>query len=308
MLVPDRFGRDWKPRLRRKLLTADHRYARHNRVLRATRNLQPNDVSTLFILRASSLRVRGSLDDAAQTAARAFVRARAEEHSVRVAHAAYQECMALVWADRTDEAREALETRLRPYAAVAANRWVAWADFMEGEIAVRSSDVATATAAYDAADVRFGAELLVDGLISVATARLTVQRLADDDAGFRRRLDQLRTLRRSRGRRRLYYTRGNRFTSEAIEVELAEFARIHSHDLTEAGGRYRRLARSSYPLHQALGWLGLALVNTELNGADPSSCERAKRVGLAIGQRLVVERVGDLEAGMADALSEVFFC
>jgi hypothetical protein len=297
LLVPDRLGRDWKPRLRRKLLTVDHRYARHRRVLRATRSLQPHDVSTLLILRASSLRVRGSLEDAAQTAARASVRARAEEHSVRVAHAAYQECMALVWADRADEAREALETRLRPYAAVAAIRWVAWADFIEGEIAVRSRDVGAATAAFDAADVRFGAERLIDGLISVATARLTVERLAGDDDAFAQRLDHLQTLRRSRGRGRLYYTRGNRFTSEAIEVELAEFARVHSHDLVEAGARYKHLARSSYPLHQALGWLGLSLVNTELNGADRAGRERAKRVGLAIGQSLVVQRAADLEAG-----------
>jgi hypothetical protein len=308
MLVPDKFGGSWKSRLRRKLLTADHRYARHRRVLRATRNLDDEDVSTLLILRASSLRVRGSLDEAAETAAEAFVRARTEAHSVRVAHAAYQQCMALVWADRTAEAREALETRLRPYAAVAANRWVAWADFIEGEIAVRSPDAAAAMAAYDAADIRFGAELLVDGLISVATARLTVERLSGDDAAFERRLDELQALRRSRGRGRLYYTRGNRFTSEAIECELAEFARIHTRELGEAGGRYKALARSSYPLHQALGSLGLALVNIQVYGTDPTNCERAKRVGHAIGQRLVMERVDELEAGATDALREVFFC
>jgi hypothetical protein len=157
---------------RRKRLAAWSHTARYEAVLRATRQLPADAVSTYLILRSQAQRVTGSLDEAAQTAATARIRARGEHHPVRTAHAAFQECLALLWAERLDEARSCLAEYLKPYAALAASRWVAWADFIAGGLAVREASADAAFASFLAAETRFRAEAPLDGVVSVKTARL----------------------------------------------------------------------------------------------------------------------------------------
>jgi hypothetical protein len=173
-----------RERAERKRITVMSRVGDHARVIKATASLSGDAVSTYAILRAESLRVAGSLDDAAATARRAYERALTEHHLVRIAHAAYQECQALTWAYRPDDAWEALENHLRPHAPLAASRWVAWADFIQSALLVRRGDIDQSRRYVERATRGFAAEALADGIVSAQVVLPTVARRAGDDDGF----------------------------------------------------------------------------------------------------------------------------
>ncbi len=138
----------WRELADRKRITIWARTGRHDAVLRATAGLTDDAVSTGLILRSGSQRITGSLDLAEATAEAARRKALAEQHPVRIANAAFQRCLALLWAERLAEARTCLTIDLEPYAALAANRWVAWAGFIAGCLAVRTA----ASSGHDATD------------------------------------------------------------------------------------------------------------------------------------------------------------
>jgi SIR2-like domain len=300
--------RPWREIAHRKRLTIYHRAGHHQAVLRHTRAIDEDTLSTILIIRAAALRITGSLDEAAELSDEALRRARAEQHVVRTAHAAFQKNIALLWAERIDEAERCLNDELEPYAAIAASRWVAWADFIAGGLAVRGEKGREALARYALSEARFGAEALVDGVVSVSYARLAAHRLTGADDDFALELAKLSRLMRRRRRRQRYYGRGNRFTTEAITIERAEFARVHRANLDEARALYGRVLSSRFPLHAALGHLGLALIETQ-SGQRSTHADRAKDVADAIGFLLVSRRASELRRGaVADAVREVFFC
>jgi SIR2-like domain len=294
--------------LLRKRLTAAYRLGRHRLVLRRTRRLRADALSTWLILRSASLRLLGSLDDAATVADEALRRARLERHVVRTAHAAFQKNMALLWSERIEAATSCLQDELEPLAAVAANRWIAWSQFIAGALEVRGGDPGRALSQLRLAKERFMAEGLVDGAISTAIAALAAHRLAQDQHSFALELEQLRLLRGTAASGQLYYARHSRFTAEAIAFEEAEFARCHLSDLVTAERLYADLTRSPYPIHEALGLLGLCLL-----AEDPtlkrSLAGRAHDVGRNIGAHLILDRAGQvLSDPRQRSGGEIFFC
>jgi len=294
---------------RRKQITVWHRTGRHDQVLRATGRLPDGAVSTYLILRASALNRMGSLDQAAQTADAARRQALKEEHPVRAAHAAFQQCLALLWAERVTEADRCLTDYLSPYAALAASRWVAWAGFIGGGLAVRRHDPAEAHARFAAATTRFQAEALLDGVVSVKIAGLAAMRLSGDGARYLQEADHVMRLSRHGSRGLRYYTRNNAFTAEAIDIDRAEYARASQHDLSAAWTLYTRAASSRYPLHAGLGHLGLALIETE-RGQPSRHAEIATRIASRTRCRLVAQRARELTAAPTgtDPLREILFC
>ena len=94
-------ARKW---LYRKHITILANMGRHAAVVAKTADISGEDVSTLAILRASAIRMTGSLDDAAELARTALDRAREEKHPVRVANAAFQLGLCLIWPGRLDNA------------------------------------------------------------------------------------------------------------------------------------------------------------------------------------------------------------
>lgn len=260
-----------RAQLHRKRVTILANRGRHRAVLRATRRAPRDGVSTELILRSATERYLVSLALAIETATEALHRAHAEHHSVRIAHAAYQRAQALVWAEDLDRARRCLADELVPYAPLAANRWVAWAEFLEAALLIRS-DAGTVdidrqiSAQLDNARARFGAEALVDGLISVDTVRLTATRRTGAVDGFLERLDEVRKLIRAGTPQSWFYARRHPFSLEAVEFEAAEYWRVHRDDPRAAAATYKMLASSRFPLHQSLGELGCALTAEALSG------------------------------------------
>jgi hypothetical protein len=302
--------RDARERTERKRLTALSRFGAHARVIRATDSLPADAVSTYGILRAEALRIMGSLDEAAATATRAYEQALTEGHRIRIAHAAYQECQALVWADRSDDAWVALENHLRPHAPLAVSRWVAWADFIQAALLVRRGDVDGSRRYVNRSTRGFAAEALADGMVSAQMILPTVARRDRDDARFE---DALRDIRDQMTRKGdiTYYTRGHPYTAQALSLEEAEFARTHSGDLVRARELFATLAGSVYPLHAAFGLLGLALTEDDQAAAGlmrRNLAERALRAGRVVGQRVIVERAELLLAEDPVATNEIFYC
>jgi hypothetical protein len=292
----------------RKRLTILSKTGAHAAVLRGTRNYDEKTISTILILRSESLRITGSLDEAADLAEEARRRALFEKHPVRVAHASFQRAMALLWAERIDEARESLDDELTPYAAVAANRWIGWADFIRGALAVRAGDAGDALRVFELSWSRFAAERLVDGLVSVDVARLAALRLAGKEDEFRNAAAAVADLVAKGERGKTFYAKAHQFTKESIVLERAEFARVHEHNLTQALNVYKDVANSRYPLHRAHALVGLSLVELEEGRAQTRASE-ALAVAEPIGARLFVklaERVLGAPAGVR--LPEVFFC
>lgn len=289
--------------LARKRLSVLFNEGRHDEVLRLTRRLGDQPVSTPLLLRAGSERMTGSLDAAADHASRALSLARAEGHPVRTANAALQLCYALLWAGRLDEARQAHDLALLPYAGLAATRWVAWAGVIDASLLVHEGDPHAAVASLDLAQSRFTAEALVDGLVSVLTVRLTALRQAHDDGAYR---DTRRTLAvvldgRPAG---TYHARGHTFTREAIMLEDGQFAIYHEH-LTDAGRRLLSdVARSRYPLHSALGHLTAAYAGLDIAAGH---AHQALRLAEQVGAREVADRARRLLAGQAVPPIEMFF-
>ena len=293
----------------RKRLTAWSSTGRHEAVLRATSSLPPGTLSTYLILRSEALRMTGRLNEAAATARVAMKQAKTEQHSVRAAHAAFQECLALLWADRLSEVSACLDDFLLPYAPLAASRWVAWSDFIVGGLAVHQGDPDTALKSYLKAETRFRAEALLDGVISVKTARLAAYRLLEDIGAYAEELAEVTAL-SQRGENGLrYYTRRNDFTAESIDNDHAEFARSEG-DLPTAKRLYEQTAASPHRLQAALGHLGLALIQVE-RGQFPSHAETAEALAEQVGNQVLVARSRDLLASpppSPDALRPVFFC
>lgn len=291
-----------------KRLTVLSKAGDYRAVLRGTADLAARSPSTPWILRSAALRGSGSLDAAVDAAATAWDIARTEHHPVRIAHAAFQRTLALMWADRLEEARACLERQLDPYAALAANRWVAWTDFVRGGLAVRDGDADAASAHFRRSEDRFRGEALDDGVASVLVARLAVLRLRGADSGFEEALEDVERIHRARGRRRLRYARGHLFMRHAVLLERAEFARVHRGDVGEALRLYREAAGSPYPLHAAHGHLGLAMLEGERRHPPDHA-----RVALAAATRIGARR----HARHAQALltapgpgraPEFFFC
>jgi hypothetical protein len=291
----------------RKRLTVHSRLGNHRPVLRGTRHVGDQDLSTLLILRAEALRVTGSLDEAVDAAAEAYDRARTEAEPVRVAHAAFQQAQALLWAERLDECRRCLDQRLRPASVIAAARWVAWADFVEGGIAVHEGDPIAAEKYYELSEQRFRGEGLTDGVVSVQTARLTVQRM-QTSAGFPAALAELRTSMASTDAQSTFFTKGHPFTDEAVLIEEAEYARTHRGDLDSAGRAYATVARSRFPLQRSLGLLGVGSISVE-RGADRVALSEARDLATRIGARLIA-RHADAALALPGGRrpGEVYFC
>ena len=291
-----------------KRLTVLSKAGSYRAVLRGTGNLTADSLSTLWILRSAALRSSASLDAAAEAAATAWDSARAEQHPVRIAHAAFQRTLALMWADRLDEARTCLEQHLDPYAALAANRWVAWADFIRGGLAVRDGDAEAATAHFRRSEDRFQAEALDDGVASVLVARLAVQRLQGPDDGFEEALAEAERFQRAKGRQRLRYARNHRFMRHAVLLERAEFARVHTRDTDAALCLYRKVSGSPYPLHASQAHLGLAMLEAERHH-PPDHARVALAAATRIGARRHARHAQALLAAPGPARApEFFFC
>ena len=294
---------------RRKRLSAWSRTGRHDAVLRATEALPPETLSTYLIIRAEALRTTGSLTEAAETARIARQRAREEKHPVRAAHAAFQEGLALLWAERLEDTRACLDRYVRPYAEQAASRWVAWADFLEGGLAVHNHEAGQALESYQAAETRFQAEILRDGVVSVKTARLTAHRLLGDSAAYGTELEEVIQLSSGGRDGERYYTRGSAFTAESIDNDHAEFLRCGRRDLAAAWTLYQRTSASRYPLQACLGHLGLALIQAG-RGQAPSHAGPAARIADEIDSRLIATRARELLTVPRgpDTTRQVFFC
>jgi hypothetical protein len=192
---------------------------------------------------------------------------------------------------------------------LAATRWVAWADFVQAGLAIHHRQLELALQVLDAGAARFQAEGLLDGQIDMATVRLTALRLAGDDEAFHRQRTALADLLDPSNRQGIRYARGHRFTSEAIALEDAEFARVHRGDLDGAETHYRYVAASSYPIHAALGHLGLAAVQAQ-HGGFPSHARKAASLGRDVDARLVITKAEQLlstSTSMPIVLDELFF-
>jgi hypothetical protein len=259
----------------------------------------------LLILRATALRLLGSLDDAATLADEALRRARQEGHAVRTAHAAFQKAIALLWAERTDEASLCLNDELRPLASLAANRWVAWSCFIEGGLAVRAADPLAALRAYALGETLFAAEALMDGIVSVRLARLAAYRLRGDDQAFGRAVQHLRHP-GGDGLDWRWYAQRSDITALLLAVELGEFARVHRRDSTTAQEHFERAANSRYPVFAGLGSLGLALAGS--GDSSEVHARRAIEIARNTGARLVLMRAEALLQQAEANREELFFC
>lgn len=290
-----------------KLIATHSRHGDHQRVLRGTDGLDDRSPSTLLALRASSLRMTGNLDEAARVGAQAYERARQEvdPNQVRVAGAAFQRAYALMWAGRLADCRRCVDDDLRPAVAIAANRMVAWADYLEGSLALHEGDDVTAARHYDLSELRFGGEGFLDGVVTVRTARLTLTRRTDPGSFP----DRLADLEASRSSTAVLYTRGHPFSTEAVLIERAEYARMHEHDLDRAARLYRKVAdASAYPIQRCSGLLGVGLVAVE-QGGPRTDLHAARDLAAASGVRILV-RHAEAALGLADGVrpDEVFFC
>jgi hypothetical protein len=291
---------------KRKRVTVLSKLGKHRAVLRATRGLPADAVSTLLLLRSASVRITGSLDEAAALAEEAAKRAKREEHAVRIAHASYQWCQALVWAGRIEEAHKCLDTWLLPHAPIAASRWVAWANFISGCLLVREGEPSLAIAEFEHGEARFRAEVLIDGLVSIQTARLTALRQLGSDADFERERGVAIERLAARHRRETYYARGHAFTREGLDLEQGEYERMHLKQPSAARETYQRVASSAYPIHGSQAHLGLAMVASSDQDCQ-AEARRALTVAQQIGSRAIADRAKSVIAG-TDTSDEMFYC
>ena len=291
----------------RKRLTVFNRVGAHEKTIRALGHKGAGEVSTYDILRAQSLRMIGSLDEAVRIADRAYQKALTEQHPVRVAHAAYQKCQALLWSERLDETRTCLYDELKPHAAIAASRWVAWADFIAAGLLIRENRPGESLDTYAASERRFMAEALLDGAVSTQVGRLTALRQLKNDAQFEERLIQVRRLVTNGLPRTGYYATRHNFTVESLRWEEAEFLRTHAADSRGAAHLFSSMLGSKYPLHVAFGHFGLALCDRS-PASQASHLRDAGRISTDIGLRLVTSRCREFESGDPRSYREMFFC
>jgi hypothetical protein len=198
-----------------------------------------------------------------------------------------------------------LDDELRPFASLAANRWVAWSHFIEGGLAVRAGDAGGALRAYALCEALFAAEALMDGIVSVRVARLAAQRLEGDDDAFVSDVERLGH-RADDGRDWRWYAERSDITALLLAIERGEFARIHRDDPGTAREHFRWAAQCRYPLFAALGSLGLAL--TDSSNTAEANARQAMETASAIGARLVQVRAEALLDGSDDGRRELFFC
>lgn len=262
------------------------------RVLDRTAGAELSDVSTDLILRAGALRYLGRLDHAAALAEEALRRAIAERHNDRAANAAFQAAISWSWAGRLNEAAASIDL-VGDLARLAATRWLAWHDWLCAVLRINQGSPTTETLELlDEARARFAVEGLNDGIISALTVQLTATRQLGDPDEFRATRAALdEALRRRRSA--VYYTRGHRFTAESIAFEDGEHARATGRTV-DADRHFQVVAASAYPLHQALGGIGLA-ANANDAPARAAYADEAARVAETIradGLVALARRVG----------------
>ena len=293
-----------KARIRRKRLTAAANQGQHERVLTLTSNSRRGDVSTVLIHRAAALRCTGNLDEAVLLAEQALTRAREEGHEVRTANAAFELTMALMWAGRIAEARSRFDSDLQPFASIASNRWVAWSNFMDGCIRIHEGNATGLLATLDSAAVRFASDGLFDGLVSTRLVRLTAHRLVHDDAAYEAAWDELQDALATAKRHDTYYTRDHSLMREAMALERATYLLHHLHLPSQATQLYQTAAMSRYPVHQALGFLGLAAA-AGTAAEQTRHAARSYEIADRIGAQLVRSHASQLRA--TGTLGETFY-
>jgi hypothetical protein len=191
--------RDIRAPMRRKRMSILFNIGKHEEVLRATRNQRHSDPSTLQILRGGSLRMIGRLDEAEGVLADALERARSEGHDTRASNAAFQLGFTRMWRGDTLGSRVVLDEHLRPLARITGNRWMGWADFLEGGLSIHDHDVEGARSALNLGRMRFEAEGLLDGIVDVLMLRLTLARLEDAEDVFLSVWDEIQKIARRPG-------------------------------------------------------------------------------------------------------------
>jgi hypothetical protein len=284
---------------RRKEASIYNNLGQHSRVLDLTQEVLADDVSTLAILRSSSLRMTGSLDEASRVALDALARARREAHPARAANAAFQAVISSLWAYRLDECRAVLENDLEPLASLAANRWVAWSLVMRAALDARNPEMLDRTeATLDRAIGAFLTEGLIDGAISATISKSVALRAGDRAEAATRCLDAVSDLEQGSG---VLYTRGHHFTEEVVSFERAELAR-RAGRLDDALPLYARVSQSRYPVNATLGLVGQSLVLRRFAEEYLVPASLARDLAVQIGahyQRELAERL--LNGGLPDS-------
>jgi hypothetical protein len=283
---------------RRKEITILANLGRHDIVLRRTVVRRPGDTSTVGINRAASMKMIGSLEEAASTAADAYAQARAERHPVRTANAAYQWAQSLIWAHRLDEAARVLDDKLEPIARVASGRWLAWNCYLTACLTINDTehsspeDLARAGHELNTAAERFLVEGLLDGHTSTLIANV-VRELALGHVPMADRL--LADLRTKPGPAGTYYTAEHPARDTYLVLLAGEIARA-SGDHSRAAARFAGTLASPYPMLAATGHLGLALATFN---SDPTwargHAEQARVTAEAIGARQLAARAARLD-------------
>jgi hypothetical protein len=280
--------------MRRRRLAILFNLGRHRRIVQATRTEYGDDSSTWKALRSGSLRMVGRLDEAADVASVALERARLEGHPQRASNAAFQLALTHMWQGDIPGARTTLNADLRPLAKMAGNRWMAWADFLEGALAVHERDVLGANLALSTGQIRFKVERLGDGLISVMMARLTLARLENRHEEFLDVWSEIHTVMNSSTATN--YPRGQPLRQQALAVELGEFIRCGGAHDEDPKQLFAFAAESEYPYQSACGLLGLAAWHIENGPAEAAivHLERAAATARTIGARGLLSRASAL--------------
>lgn len=289
---------------RRKEITILANLGRHDLVLRRTAVRRPGDTSTVGINRAASMKMVGSLDEAASTAADAYAQARAERHPVRTANAAYQWAQSLIWAHRLDEAARVLDDKLEPIAKVASGRWLAWYCYLTACLTINDTehsspdDLERAGHELNTAAERFLVEGLLDGHASAHIA--DIARVIA--LGHVPTADRLLTDLRAKGPAGTYYTARHPARDTYLVLLAGEIARASGDD-SLAATRFAGTLASPYPMLAATGHLGLALATFP---SDPTRARghavQARATAEAIGARQLAARAARLDQEGAASL------
>lgn len=258
---------------RRKETTILANLGMHQLVLDRTANMRADDVSTVAINRASSMKMIGNLDDAAAIAAAAYTKARGERHAVRTANAAFQWAQSWLWAYRLDDAHSVVDEHLEPIAKVASGRWLAWHSYLRACLTINLGGSAGSAALDSAgqelqlASDRFMVEGLLDGYVSVRIAEI-VRRQAMRD--YEQALDLVEGVRNGSHPIGTYYTARHPYNQTIVDLVEAELRRATG-KLEAAHALYSRSFASPYPFLSTNGALGLAVL---AQGYDEASAAR----------------------------------
>jgi hypothetical protein len=305
-----------RDRYLRKRVTIHSNLGHHRTVLRLTRRIPSYATATRAVVRLGSLKYVGDLRDSIDLGKTTTTRAARQPHAILAANAAFQTTQAMVWSGQIVEARHYLDEVLRPYAQLASNRWLGWAEFLEGCLLIHEQAPPTndpvddqALHALLRAYRRFDAERLNDGRVSATLAALTRLRQIGDDTGYRQQRVLLASL--IDDRVDTYYARGHPTTRAAAAIEDADFSWFHESDVAEAEHLYRTAVALGVPLQRAAAQTQLASLEHHLGRpeaaktADSARAE-AERIG-AIG---LVERAEATARGIAAndlTIGELFF-